>query len=109
MSLALTLALWASTTAAATPESAQAPAPARVRPNIVLIVADDLGYSDVGAYGGEIATPNLDALAAAGTRFASFHVSGECSPTRAMLHTGVDSHRAGVGAMRETVPWSHYG
>lgn len=80
-----------------------------MRPNIVLVVADDWGYTDVGAYGGEIATPNLDALAAAGTRFASFHVSGECSPTRAMLHTGVDNHRAGVGAMRETVPWSHYG
>ncbi len=75
----------------------------------MLIVADDWGYTDVGAFGGEIATPNLDALAAAGTRFASFHVSGECSPTRAMLLTGVGNHRAGVGAMRETVPWSHYG
>ena len=79
------------------------------RPNIVLVVVDDWGYTDVGAFGGEIATPNLDALAAAGTRFASFHVSGECSPTRAMLLTGVSSHRAGVGAMRETVPWEHYG
>ena len=86
-----------------------APAPTAERPNIVLIVADDWGYSDVGAFGGEIATPNLDALAAEGTRFANFHVSGECSPTRAMLLTGVDNHRAGVGAMRETVPWSHYG
>lgn len=74
------------------------------RPNIVLIVADDIGYSDLGAYGGEIRTPNLDALAATGTRFSNFHVAGECSPTRAMLLTGLDSHRSGVGAMRESVP-----
>lgn len=74
------------------------------RPNIVLIVADDIGYSDLGAFGGEIRTPNLDALAATGTRFANFHVSGECSPTRAMLLTGLNSHRSGVGAMRESVP-----
>lgn len=74
------------------------------RPNIVVIVADDLGYSDLGSFGGEIRTPNLDALAAEGTRFANFHVSGECSPTRAMLLTGVRSHRTGVGAMHESVP-----
>lgn len=77
---------------------------ASTRPNIVVIVADDLGYSDLGAFGGEIATPNLDALAASGTRFANFHVAGECSPTRAMLLTGLNSHRSGVGAMRESVP-----
>jgi len=74
------------------------------RPNIVVIVADDLGYSDVGSFGSEIPTPNLDALAAEGTRFSSFHVSGECSPTRAMLLTGIRSHRTGVGAMHESVP-----
>ena len=107
--LALMLCAAAAASASAAATAAVATASASVRPNIVLVVADDWGYSDVGAYGGEIATPNLDALAAAGTRFASFHVSGECSPTRAMLHTGVDNHRAGVGAMRETVPWSHYG
>lgn len=73
-------------------------------PNIVVIVADDLGFSDVGSFGSEIPTPNLDALAAEGTRFSSFHVSGECSPTRAMLMTGVRSHRTGVGAMHESVP-----
>ena len=78
-------------------------------PNIVLIVADDWGFTDVGAYGGEIATPTLDALAATGTRFANFHVSAECSPTRAMLLTGLNSHLTGVGAMRETVPASHLG
>ena len=92
---------------AATPvTSAAPPATAPDRPNIVLVVVDDWGYTDVGAFGGEIATPTLDALAARGTRFASFHVSAECSPTRAMLLTGVDNHRAGVGAMRETVPLS---
>lgn len=79
------------------------------RPNIVVIVADDWGFSDVGAFGGEIATPNLDALARRGVRFSNFHVAAECSPTRAMLMTGVDSHRTGVGAMRETVPREHYG
>jgi len=78
-------------------------------PNIVLVVADDWGYTDVGAFGGEIATPTLDALAANGTRFSSFHVSAECSPTRAMLLTGLNSHLTGVGAMRETVPASHLG
>jgi arylsulfatase/uncharacterized sulfatase len=83
--------------------------PAPRAPNIVLIVADDWGYTDVGAYGGEIATPTLDALAATGTRFANFHVSAECSPTRAMLLTGLNSHLTGVGAMRETVPASHLG
>ena len=79
------------------------------RPNIVVIVADDWGFSDVGSFGSEIATPNLDALARSGMRFSNFHVAAECSPTRAMLMTGVDSHRTGVGAMRESVPRSHYG
>lgn len=79
------------------------------RPNIVLVVADDWGFTDVGAFGGEIATPTLDALAARGVRFSNFHTSGECSPTRAMLMTGVRSHRTGVGAMRESVPREHVG
>jgi arylsulfatase A-like enzyme len=81
----------------------------KVRPNIVVMVADDWGYTDVGAFGGEISTPNLNALAQRGTRFSNFHVAAECSPTRAMLMTGVDSHRTGVGAMRETVPREHFG
>jgi arylsulfatase/uncharacterized sulfatase len=106
LAIGLALGLASAVPAAAAPATTTTPTK---RPNIVLVVADDWGYSDVGAYGSEIATPNLDALATAGTRFASFHVSSECSPTRAMLHTGVDNHRAGVGAMRETVPWSHYG
>ncbi|WP_188945698.1 sulfatase-like hydrolase/transferase, partial [Polymorphobacter multimanifer] len=58
-------------------------------PNIVILLADDWGFSDVGAYGSEIATPNIDALAARGVRFSNFHVAGSCSPTRAMLQTGV--------------------
>lgn len=71
------------------------------RPNIVLIVADDLGYSDIGAFGGEIATPNLDALAARGAQLTNFYVSPACSPTRAMLMTGRDNHEAGFGTMLE--------
>jgi arylsulfatase A-like enzyme len=66
-------------------------------PNIVLIVVDDLGYSDIGAYGGEIATPSLDALAGAGVQLTRFHSGPTCGPTRAMLMTGIDHHRAGVG------------
>ena len=68
------------------------------RPNILLIVADDLGYSDLGSYGSEIDTPNLDALAMAGTRFSQFHAAATCSPTRAMLLTSVDHHIVGLGA-----------
>lgn len=79
------------------------------RPNVVLIVADDWGFTDVGAFGGEIATPHIDALAKAGVRFANFHVAGSCSPTRAMLQTGVRSHRAGLGNMPETIPPEHRG
>lgn len=69
------------------------------RPNVVVIVADDLGFSDLGAFGGEIATPNLDALANAGLRLTDFHSAPTCSPTRAMLLSGTDNHTAGVGAM----------
>ena len=79
------------------------------RPNIVVLLADDWGFSDVGAFGGEIATPHLDDLARRGMRFSNFHVSASCSPTRAMLLTGVDNHRNGVGNMRETIPQSHVG
>jgi arylsulfatase len=71
------------------------------RPNFLLIVADDLGFSDLGAFGGEIETPNLDALATAGLRLTDFHAASACSPTRAMLLTGTDHHLAGIGAMAE--------
>jgi arylsulfatase len=71
------------------------------RPNILLIVADDAGYSDLGSYGGEIQTPNLDALAAIGVRFTQFTASASCSPTRSMLLSGTDNHLAGLGNMAE--------
>lgn len=67
--------------------------------NILLIVADDLGYTDLGCYGSEIRTPNLDALAAEGIRFTDFHTAATCSPTRAMLLTGVTTHKNGYGTM----------
>jgi arylsulfatase A-like enzyme len=64
-------------------------------PNIVIVVADDLGYSDIGCYGSEIETPNLDSAAAAGLRYSNFHATPLCSPTRAALLTGRNSHAAG--------------
>jgi arylsulfatase/uncharacterized sulfatase len=88
--------------------AAPSSAPAR-HPNIVLLVADDWGFSDVGAFGAGYETPNIDALARAGVRFSNFHVSGSCSPTRAMLQTGVMNHRAGLGNMPETIPPEHVG
>jgi hypothetical protein len=71
------------------------------RPNVVLIVADDAGYADIGSFGSEISTPNLDSLAAVGVRFTDFYVGPTCSPTRSMMLSGVDNHRAGVGNMAE--------
>jgi arylsulfatase len=70
------------------------------RPNIVLIVADDLGFSDIGAFGSEIRTPNLDALANEGVRLTNFHAAPTCGPSRSMLLTGVDHHLAGAGINR---------
>jgi len=69
------------------------------KPNIVLILADDLGWSDIGCYGGEIKTPNLDALAKSGLRFTQFYNGTRCCPTRASLLTGLYPHQAGVGLM----------
>jgi len=69
------------------------------RPNILLIVADDLGFADLGCYGGDIETPNIDNLAARGIRFSRFHTSPLCAPTRAMLLSGNDNHIAGMGNM----------
>lgn len=91
------------------PGAVEAQRAASKQPNIVILVADDWGFTDVGAFGGEMATPNLDALAAAGVRFSNFHVAASCSPTRAMLQTGVSNHRAGLGNMPETVPQEHLG
>lgn len=78
-------------------------------PNIIVLVADDWGFTDLGAYGSEIATPHLDALAKQGAKFSNFHTASVCSPTRAMLLTGVDNHRNGVGNMPETTPAAHEG
>lgn len=77
-----------------TPASADTP-----RPNIVVIMSDDMGYSDLGCYGGEIATPNLDALASNGVRFTQFYNNARCCPTRASLLTGLYPHQAGIGHM----------
>ena len=71
----------------------------RSKPNIVLIMVDDMGFSDIGCYGGEINTPNLDRLAAGGLRFTQFYNSARCCPTRASLLTGLYPHQAGVGHM----------
>ena len=71
------------------------------RPNILLIVADDMGYTDIGSFGGEIATPTLDTLANEGLQLTGFHVLPTCSPSRSVLLSGVDNHRAGLGTMGE--------
>ena len=71
------------------------------RPNVVIIMADDMGFSDIGCYGGEILTSNLDALASDGLRFTQFYNAGRCCPTRATLLTGLYAHQAGVGHMME--------
>ena len=70
-------------------------------PNVLLIVADDMGYSDIGPFGGEIATPTLDALAKEGLMLTNFHALPKCSPSRSVLLSGMDNHRAGLGAMGE--------
>ena len=81
----------------------------RARPNIVVLVADDWGFSDVGSFGSEISTPNINELARHGVRFANFHVAASCAPTRSMLLTGVDNHLNGIGNLRETMPQGHLG
>lgn len=74
---------------------------AQERPNIVLIMVDDMGFSDIGCFGGEIETPNLDKLAAQGVRFNQFYNTSRCCPSRASLLTGLDHHQAGMGLMIE--------
>ncbi len=73
--------------------------PQNERPNIILIMADDMGYSDIGCYGGEIETPNLDRLAKNGLRYSQFYNGARCCPTRASLLTGLYAHQAGMGGM----------
>src|SRR6476660_6838055 len=71
------------------------------RPNVVVLLVDDMGFSDIGCYGSEIPTPNLDRLASNGLRFTQFYNTGRCCPTRASLLTGLYSHEAGVGHMTQ--------
>ena len=71
------------------------------RPNIIIILGDDLGYSDLGCFGSEIKTPHLDSLAKAGVRCTQFYTSASCSPTRSMLLSGTDTHLNGLGNMNE--------
>ena len=79
------------------------------RPNIVVILADDMGYSDLGCYGGEISTPNIDALAMGGLRFTQFYNAARCCPSRASLLTGLYPHQTGFGHMRINFKLPGYG
>ena len=71
------------------------------RPNIIVVMSDDVGFSDIGCYGSEIETPNLDSLAHSGIRFTQFYNTARCCPTRAALLTGLYSHQANIGHMME--------
>jgi len=86
---------------AESPTQAQLAIAADERPNILLIMSDDMGYTDIGSYGAEIQTPYLDRVANDGIRFSRFHTSVSCSPTRSMLMSGTDNHIAGLGNMLE--------
>jgi arylsulfatase A-like enzyme len=79
-------------------------ASAQGKPNVIVVLADDLGFADLGCYGSEIATPHLDALAARGLRYTNFHVTPMCSPTRAALLTGINPHAVGVGHVAHSDP-----
>lgn len=86
------------------PATAQQEQPTAQRPNIVVIIADDVGFTDLGAYGGEARTPNIDALAQRGAQFSRYYSSPLCSPSRAMLLTGMDNHRTGHSTIVEVLP-----
>ena len=88
---------------------AATPAVAAKRPNIVVILVDDAALMDFGAFGGEARTPNIDRLARSGAMFTSYRTSPLCSPSRSMLLTGVDNHRAGVATIEEILPPSQKG
>lgn len=92
-----------STYKTSTPNWPEPAAPPPSAPNVIVIVLDDVGFSDLGCYGSEIATPHMDALAAGGLRYTNFHVTSMCSPTRACLLTGRNAHAVGVGIIAE---WS---
>jgi len=90
-----------------TPSMAQASTsaaiPEHTRPNIVFILIDDAGFSDFGSYGSEIATPNIDSIAASGVRLTNFHTASTCEASRAMLQTGIDNHLAGAGTLKVVI------
>ena len=77
------------------------------KPNIVLILIDDLGLTDLQAFGGEISTPNMDVLANDGMLFTNYHTTPECAPSRAMLLTGMDNHNTGIPMIPEVMPWKY--
>ena len=91
------------------PALAQKPTPSaqaklqQKKPNILVLLLDDVGYADIGAYGSEIPTPTIEGLAKGGVKFTDFHPTASCSPTRSMLLTGVDNHQTGFGNMAETL------
>jgi len=78
-------------------------------PNILIIVADDMGFTDIGTFGSEIETPNIDSLAKEGVKFTQYYVSVSCSPTRSMVLSGIDNHQAGLGTMSELLTESQKG
>jgi len=90
--------------AAPTSARSEAPSPGRTRPNIVVILFDDVALMDLGAYGGEARTPNIDRLARQGAMFTGYRTSPLCTPSRAMLLTGLDNHRAGAATIEEILP-----
>src|SRR5215207_6435151 len=73
------------------------------RPNVIVVLVDDMGWSDLGSYGGEIPTPNLDGLAGRGVRFTQFYATPRCSPTRSSLLTGLYPHQAGMGHLDNVI------
>lgn len=104
--LSATLAACGNTSSATSsqPSSASSAPEAREQPNIMMVLLDDLGYSDLGAYGGEAETPNIDALTQESTQFTNFHAYPLCAPTRAALITGQDPHQVGLGSMENLTP-----
>lgn len=103
MRLTLSLLCMATVSLGANAGASGVPEPTPRSPNILLIVADDLGIADIGAYGSEIPTPNIDQLARHGLQLTNFHVAQTCSLSRAMLMSGTDAHLAGLGSMAETM------
>ncbi len=87
-----------------TPDWPPPPTAPEGAPNVIVMLADDLGFADLGCYGAEIDTPNLDAIAANGVRYSNFHVNPMCSPTRASMLTGLNHHLAGVGHVAHSDP-----